>query len=248
MELKFNIPDYFSIKDWKYFNSLELDNDNDKMIKFLSYITDIDEAEILKLTPIALRQTYLSVLETIGEAQSSFYPIIEIDKVLYGYSSMSKMTLGEYIDLERLAKNPIKNLEEIMAIIYRPIQKHSFSGVTWAFKNTYKTGTGNVENIFQYYTLEPYDSNLSRGRNDIMNTLPVSFALGAMSFFLVQANISLLSTQVYSIQDISQKEMKRMINKVKQSVSMPIGDGLRQFITSQKLPSLVSQETKLSLI
>jgi hypothetical protein len=41
MELKFNIPDYFSIKDWKYYNSLELDSDVDKMVKFLSYISDL---------------------------------------------------------------------------------------------------------------------------------------------------------------------------------------------------------------
>ena len=244
MELKFNIPDYFSIKDWKYFNSLELDNDNDKMIRFLSYISDIGEDKILELTPVALRQTYLSVLQTIGDAQASFYPIIEIDGKLYGYSSMSKMTLGEYIDLERLAKNPTKNLEEIMAIIYRPIEKHKFKGVTWAFKNKYKTGTGNVENLFKYYTLEKYDSNKSAERIELMDTLPVSFALGAMSFFLVQANISLLSTQVYSIPNLDKKEMKEMISKVKASVSIPIGDGLLQFITSQKLPSLKSQATQ----
>jgi hypothetical protein len=247
MELKFNIPDYFSIKDWKYFNSLEMESDNDKMIKFLSYITDIQEDKILELTPIALRKAYSTVLETIGEAQASFYPIIEIDDQLYGYSSLSKMTLGEYIDLERLAKNPIKNLEEIMAIVYRPIKKHKLDGVVWAFKNKYKTGTGNVENLFKYYTLEKYDNLKTTERATLMNTLPVSFALGAMGFFLVQANISLLSTQVYSIPNLNKKETKTMINKVKESVSMPIGDGLLQFITFQKLPSFQSQETSLSL-
>jgi hypothetical protein len=242
MELKFNIPDYFSVKDWKYYNSLELDSENDKMVKFVSYISDLDESTILDLPPIALRQTYLSVLETIGEAQSSFYPIIEIDGQLYGYSSISKMKLSEYIDLEKLAKSPIKNLEEIMAILYRPIEKHSFSGVTWAIKNKYKIGTGNVENLFKYYELKKYDSNERAKQADLMNTIPVSFALGALAFFLVQANISLLSTQAYSIAK-DKKELKEMLNKVKQSVSMPIGDGLLQFITSQRLPSFQSQVT-----
>jgi hypothetical protein len=246
MELKFNIPDYFSIKDWKYYNSLEMDSEVDKMVKFVSYISDLDEDTILGLSPVALSQTYLSVLETIGEAQSSFYPIIEINGQLYGYSSMSKMTLGEYIDLERLAKNPIANLEEIMAILYRPIKKHSFKGVIWAYKNAYKTGTGNVENLFNYYTLEKYDSRKTVDQADIMKTLPVSFALGAMSFFLVQANISLLGTQVYSTTK-DKKELKTLMNKVKQSVSMPIGDGLLQFITSQKHPSFQSQATNQSL-
>ena len=240
MELKFNIPDYFSIKDWKYYNSLEMDSEVDKMVKFLSYISDLEEDKILELSPIALSQTYISVLETIGEAQSSFYPIIEIDGQWYGYSSMSKMTLGKYIDLEKLAKNPIANLEEIMAILYRPIKKHKFKGVIWAYKNSYKTGTGDVENLFKYYTLEKYDSAKRAERVDIMSVLPVSFALGAMSFFLVQANISLLGTQVYSTTK-DKEELKTLMNKVKQSVSMPIGDGLLQFITSQKHPSFQSQ-------
>jgi len=247
MELKFNIPDYFSIKDWKYYNSLELDSDADKMVKFLSYITDLQEDDILGLTPANMQQTYLSVLERLGESQASFYPVIEIDGQLYGYSSMSKMTLGEYIDLEKLAKNPIPHLEEIMAILYRPIKKHSFKGITWAFKNTYKTGTGNIENLFKYYTLEKYDSNSRAEQADLMSTIPVSFALGAMSFFLVQANISLLSTPLYSL-EMDKKERQEIMNKVKESVSMPIGGGLLQFITSLSHPSLQSQEMKTSLI
>ena len=62
------------------------------MLKFLSYITDIGEDKILELTPLSLRKAYSQVLETIGEAQASFYPIIEIDDQLYGYSSLSKMS------------------------------------------------------------------------------------------------------------------------------------------------------------
>ena len=246
MELKFNIPDYFSIKDWKYYNSLELDSDADKMVKFLSYITDLQEDAILGLTPVDMQRTYLTVLEKLGESQASFYPVIEINNQLYGYSSMSKMTLGEYIDLERLAKNPIPNLEEIMAILYRPIEKHSFKGITWAVKNTYKTGTGNVENLFRYYTLEKYNSTNRAEQADIMSIIPISFALGAISFFLVQANISLLSTQVYSM-ETSKQEKKEMMDKVKASVSMPIGDGLLQFITSLSHPSLQSPEMNQSL-
>jgi hypothetical protein len=247
MELKFNLPDYLSIKDWKYFQSLEMENDNEKMINFISHATDIPQDTIMDLRPMDLTQVYGTLVERLGQVEPSFYPVIEINGQLYGYSSLSKMTLGEYVDLERLAKNPIKNLEEIMAIVYRPIKKHKLDGVVWAFKNKYKTGTGNVENLFKYYTLEKYDTTKSTERASIMNTLPVSFALGAMGFFLVQANISLLSTQVYSIPNLNKKETKTMINKVKASASIPIGDGLLQFLTYQKLPSFQSQATSLSL-
>jgi hypothetical protein len=188
MELKFNIPDYLSIKDWKYLNSLELDSQADKMIKFISYISDIEEEQILKLTPIDLQKTYLSVLETIGETESTFFPVFELDGQLYGYSSISKMTLGEYIDLEKLTKNPVIHLEDIMAILYRPIKKHSFNGIKWAVKSQHKVGIGEVENLFQYYTLEEYNSNTRAEQAEKMKNIPVSFALGAMSFFFSSRN------------------------------------------------------------
>lgn len=246
MELRFNIPDYFSIKDWKYFNSLELDSDMDKMVKFLSYISDIEEDKILKLTPIDLSKTYLSVLQNIGEVESTFFPVFELDGQLYGYSSISKMTLGEYIDLERLTKNPSVNIEEIMAILYRPIKKHSFNGIKWAVKSQHKVGTGNVENLFQYYELEEYNSNTREEQADRMKNLPVSFALGAMSFFLALATTSLTSTNL-SLNPKSKKE-KKVMEKMSKAVSTPIGDGLLQFVTSLKLPSLQSQAIQPSQI
>lgn len=242
MELKFNIPDYLSIKDWKYFNSLELDSEMDKIIKFLSYITDIEEKKILKLTPIDLKQTYLSVLQTIGESEATYFPVFELDGQLYGYSSISKMTLGEYIDLERLTKNPTKHLEEIMAILYRPITKHKFNGITWAIKSQHKVGTGNVENLFQYYELEEYDSNKLAEQADKMQHIPVSFALGAMSFFLALATTSLTSTSLSL--NLKSKEEKKALIKLSKAISTPIGDGLLQFVTSLKHPSLASQGIK----
>ena len=238
MELKFNIPDYFSIKDWKYFNSLELDSEMDKMIKFLSYITDIEEEKLLKLTPIDLGKTYLSVLETLGDTEASFFPVFELDGQLYGYSSISKMTLGEYIDLERLSKNPVPHLEELMAILYRPIKKHSFKGIKWAVKSQHKVGMGEVENLFQYYELEEYNSNIRSKQAEKMKNIPVSFALGAMSFFLALATTSLVSSNL-SLNLKSKKEVKVM-KKMSKAVSTPIGDGLLQFVTSLKHPSLAS--------
>jgi len=241
MELKFNLPDYLSIKDWKYFQSLEMENDNEKMINFISHATDIPEDTIMDLRPMDLTQVYGTLVERLGQVEPSFYPVIEINGQLYGYSSLSKMTFGEYIDLQKLTKNPTMNIEEIMALLYRPIEKHSFKGITWAVKSQYKIGTGNVENLFQYYELEKYDSNKRGKQADIMSQLPVAFALGALSFFLVLTNTLLVSTNL-SLNPKIKKEMKmiKILNKVG---SPAIGDGLLQFITSQKHPSFQLQET-----
>jgi hypothetical protein len=243
MEMKIKYPEYLNIKDWKYFKSLNDDTDTAKMINFISYLADVPQGEIEANTPQEIQATYLKILQTFGDVDSKFFPVIDINGTLYGFSAISKMTLGEYMDLERLAKQPNENLEEIMAILYRPITKHSFNGIKWNIVKSFKVGFGKVENLFKYYTIEKYDSSKRTEQADIMATMPVSFALGALAFFLAVASNSLLSTQAYSTPN--KKERMEKMEAIKKLVSVPIGDGLLQFIICRKLPSLQSQEIKV---
>jgi len=242
MELKINYPEYLNIKDWKYFKSLDDDTLTSRMINFLSYLSNTPVEEMESLEPQDIQATYLKILQTFGDVDSKFYPVIEINGVLYGYSAMSKMKLGEYMDLERLAKEPHENLEEIMAILYRPITKHSFNGIKWNFIKTFKVGFGKVENLFKYYDIEKYDSSKRAEQADLMATMPVSFALGALAFFLAVGSSCLLSTQASLLQN--KREKKKRMKEITKLVSVNIGDGLLQFITSQKHPSLTSPVIK----
>ena len=242
MELKIKYPEYLNIKDWKYFRALDEDTNTAKMVNFISYLSNVPQDELESLTPQDLQNTYLQILQTFGDVDSKFFPVIEINGVLHGFSAVSKMTLGEYMDLERLAKEPNENLEEIMAILYRPITKHSFNGIKWNIVKSFKVGFGKVENLFKYYTIEKYDSSKRAEQADIMATMPVSFALGALAFFLAVASSCLLNTQVSSLPN---KEKKMKMKEIKKLVSVPIGDGLLQFIICRKLPSLQSQEIKV---
>jgi hypothetical protein len=244
--MNIDYPKYLSIKNWKHFKSLDQGNNNDKMVDFISYLSGINTEEIKQLQPQEIQDTYITILETFKDIDAKFYPVIEIDGVLYGFNPISKITVGEYMDIERLAKDTEANMEEIMAILYRPIVKHSFGGIKWNVVKTFKIGFGEVENLFKYYQVEKYDSALRAERAEIMKHIPVSFAMGAMSFFLVLASSSLLSTQVSLPQN--KKEKKQMMNQVKELLSVNIGDGLLQFITYLKLPSLQSQEIKVSQI
>ena len=243
MEMKIKYPEYLNIKDWKYFKSLNDDTDTAKMVNFISYLADVPQGEIEANTPQEIQSTYLKILQTFGDVDSKFFPVIDINGILYGFSAISKMTLGEYMDLERLAKQPNENLEEIMAILYRPITKHSFNGIKWNIIKSFKVGFGKVENLFKYYTIEKYDSSKRPEQADIMATMPVSFALGALAFFLAVASNSLLSTQAYSTPN--KKERMKKMEAIKKLVSVPIGDGLLQFIICRKLPSLTSREIKV---
>jgi len=243
MKLKLDIPDYLSIKNWKYFKTLDEGNDNTKMVNFISYLSGIDAEEIKQSQPQDIQDTYISILEAFKDVDAKFYPIIEIENVLYGFNPVSKLTVGEYMDIEMLAKDTEANMEEIMAILYRPITNHSFNGVKWNVVKSFKIGFGEVENLFKYYQVEKYDFNLRAKRADIMKDIPVSFALGALSFFLVLASSSFLSTQVSLPKNRKQK--KQLMKQIKELLTVPIGDGLQQFITFQRLPSLQSQEIRV---
>lgn len=245
MEIKLNIPDYLSIKQWKQFNSMEHLSPLDKMIKMISVLSDKEEDEIKTWTPTSLQEVYGKILDAITDVQPAFYPIFELDKQLYGYIPMNKLTLGEYVDLERLAKLPHENIEEIMAILYRPITKHKFKGMKWAFKNTFKVKMGDAENLFKYYEVEKYDSSQRISDGEKLSVLPATMALGALGFFLVLGNISLLGSNLSSLPPKQQMTMVKEISNKMASVN--IGDGLLQFITSQQHPSFQSQVTSLSL-
>ena len=185
MKVEINIPEYLSISDWKYFTSLEHLDDSEKMITLISKMGGVDIEEVRKYTPIALQQVYSTLLSSFEDLQPQFHPIFELDGVLYGFKSITSMTTGEYIDLERLCKQPQENLEEIMAILYRPIVKNRFKGIKWAFKSTYKVALGEAENLFKYYEVEDYDNSKREENSQTLSNIPASIGLGSLSFFLL---------------------------------------------------------------
>jgi hypothetical protein len=240
--IEIQIPEYLSIGDWKYFNSLEHLSDTEKMITLISHMTDKEMDEVRTWKPTALTNVYKTLLESFQDLEPQFYPIFELDGVKYGYNPMTKMSLGEYMDIERLAVKSQENLEEIMAILYRPITKDRFNGLKWAFKNTYKVALGEAENLFKYYDVEEYDSKDREHNAKLLSNIPASLALGALSFFLVVGSSSLINSQTSSLNP--QEKMKMMKEMNKGMASMNIGGGLLLFITSQQHPSFQSQDRK----
>ena len=245
MQVSLEIPDYLSLKHWKRFVASEHLDPTDKMITLLSTLSDKEEEEVKQYTPVALKQVYEAVLKSLNELEPSFYPVFELDGVLYGYKSMTSLTLGEYVDLERLAKQPQENIEEIMAVLYRPIVKERFSGIKWAFKNRHKIALGEAENLFKYYEVEKYDSSTRKENAEKLSVIPASMALGALSFFLVVGTTFSVGSNLSSLEGV--EAMKTIKEMNKQMASMNIGDGLRRFITSLEHPSLTSQMMTPSL-
>ena len=234
MKVQINIPEYLSISDWKYFTSLEHLDDSEKMITLISKMGGVDIEEVRKYTPIALQQVYSTLLSSFEDLQPQFHPIFELDNVLYGFKSITSMTTGEYIDLERLCKQPQENLEEIMAILYRPIVKNRFKGIKWAFKSTYKVALGEAENLFKYYEVEDYDNSKREENSQTLSNIPASIGLGALSFFLVLGTYYSVSSSLSSLPP--QQQMTEIKKMNKELDMLNIGGGLLRFITSLEHP------------
>lgn len=181
-KVKIEIPDYLSIKYFQKLQNLEHLTDLEKIVETIHVFTGIEKDEIRTWSPKDLGLISGDLTEAMNYKEI-FYPIIQIEDVNYGYSDMSQMSLGEFLDLEKLCKEPLNNLHEIMAIIYRPIKKHMFENMSWKMLHNVRLMTEQVDNIFKWYALEKYDSRDREVRSKIMSELPIQFALGALGFF-----------------------------------------------------------------
>lgn len=245
MNFEITIPDYLSISKLRQIQLYEHLSELDRMIKILSIISDKTEDTVRELPPTNILQIYSDVITNLLDVKNQFFPIFELNGVKYGFKSLAKMTLGEYVDLEMLAKKPMDNIEEIMAILYRPITKNKFNSFKWAIEHGIEVAKGQVEDIFKFYEIEKYDVDKRSDNAESLKDMPAGFALGALSFFLQVASLSLKGTRTSSQKNLSKREMMKM---AKETIFPNIGDGLQLFTSSRKVPSLTSLETKLLLI
>jgi len=247
-KITLNIPDYLSLKAYRKVSQLDHLSDLEKAIVTLGALTDLPIETIRELQREDLSRIYEDVSSRLIQANPEFYPVFELNGVLYGYSNISVMKLGEYVDLERLTKTPLETLEEVMAVLYRPILKHRFNSIEYNFKQSFKVVSGSVESLSKYYTLEKYDNNTREERAEILSEMPISFALGALSFFLQVGSVLSYASKVYSLSSNSQQAEKKVKRMITATLLDNIGGGLQLFTTSRRLPSLTSQEIKLSRI
>jgi hypothetical protein len=181
---------------------------------------------------------YNAIQTLFKDINPEFYPVIEWEGKLWGFSNMSKMKLGEYIDLDTLIKDPDKNINQILALLYRPVTKNNLTSATFLTKSTLKALKYDVENVFDYYELEEYDPVSRKQRAETFDNFPIEIAMGAMAFFLDTATVLLSDSQLYSLktqEDLVQIQLKRMSKRKQRLLNITAG-----FIHSRRLASLKS--------
>jgi hypothetical protein len=154
---------------------------------------------------------------------------------------MHKMLLDEYIDLDMLSKDVDRNINDILAILYRPITVNKMNTGTFVLKNTVKVLKNKVENGFDYYEIEKYDNFIREERSPQYDNFPASMALGALGFFL-DSKLSLLkSTAFYFPQwESMMSEVKNKKGKMRRALER-ITVGYMSSTNLLKVPSYNSQ-------
>lgn len=242
MQITTNIPEYFNVKHYKDFSTLKSLDEMEQRLHVITALTG-ESIETVRQWPIPfVIQLYAKLNELISSVQPEFYPVIEWEGKQYGFRPIHKMSLDEYIDFENLAKDTDKNINQILAIIYRPITSNKLNSNKFIAKQSFKVLSGQIENGFDYYDIEKYDNEIRKERAPQYDNFPASVALGAMGFFL-DSKLSLLGSTVFYFPqwESMMNELKKKRSKIKRALAH-ITAGYISSINLGKVPSYKSLE------
>ena len=198
-----NLPEYLTIEQYVKLNGYKGDSNFGRLVHTVSAITGFDKKDVRTWKLSSLTQIANHFSE-ISDHKNEFHSLIEWNGKLYGYADIKKCSLGEYVDLENLAQDMEGNAHKIAAILYRPVKQHRFKTLEFHIKQKIKMLKNSVENVFDWYTLEDYDSEQRRMVEEEFKQFPAHIFLGAVSFFLSVAG--LYSTNTLYLEEAMSKE------------------------------------------
>jgi len=228
--LSITIPDYLTIEQYLNMNSYKGDSNFGRLVHSVAVMTNTEKSEVRKW-PVDVLTELGNDFAKLADHHNEFHSIIEWNGILYGYAPIKASTLGEYIDIENLAKDFEKNMHKIAAILYRPIMTHRFKSLEFAIKQKIKMVKNKVENVFDWYSVEPYDNKKRKQVEEEFKDFPAHIFLGAISFFL--STVSLYSTNTLYLQGkISNRMKTQMMNDQLEILSQTTGGGGGLFTNS----------------
>ena len=134
-----------------------------KILKSLALLCNTNLSIVKKM----YYKDLLTIMDIIKElidnepTETDFKKIIDFKGQQYGFvPNLSKLTTGEYIDLQTYSKRPIESLHNIMSILYRPITKQ----------------------VNNRYAIENYDPD--QFKEELFKECTMDIALSSLGFFL----------------------------------------------------------------
>jgi len=235
------LPDYLTIDQYVKLNGYKGDSNFGRLVHTVSAITGKEKSDVRRWSLSSLTDLANHFSEIVDHKQE-FHSIIEWNGVLYGYSPVKASTLGEYIDLENLVQDFEANAHKVAAIFYRPIKSHRFKSLEFHIKQKIKMLKNKVENVFDWYKTEEYDSDKRKQVEETFKDFPAHIFLGALSFFL--STVNLYSTNILFLEKKITKTMhKEMMKDQMDLLSLSTGAGGGLFTTSLSPVYYKLQET-----
>jgi hypothetical protein len=244
--IKVNIPDYITIGQLQSLQDLVGDTPTMRMLEQVSIITNKDVDEIKQWPLELISKVFAEVSLLVESYNPTFHAVFEYNGKMWGYNQLSKMDLASYIDLENLSKDTMLNLNEIIAILYRPIVSHKLDSLSFQAKNTWKWIRHNSsEPVFDYYELEPYSNFTRKDIAKEVEGFPSELVMGGLLFFLMSGAQHLRNMETSSLNYLQMRTLSMLENL--QNPLLDTTVGLQRFTNSHKLPSYQSGDKRVSL-
>ena len=191
-EVKLIIPDRWSdITIETYQKYVEIQegkgSEKNKVIKSLALLCNVTPFVVKKMAYKDLLEI-MAILKTMIDTEPNkeeFRKTFMFKKEKYGFCpNLSRITTGEYIDLETYCKNPIENLHIIMSILYRKI--------------TFERN--------ERYAIEEY--NPDEFKEELFKDCPMDIALSSLGFFLTLGErLAMTSLSFLKAQEMKQQKV-----------------------------------------
>jgi len=167
-EVKLTIPDNWkdiTIGTYQKYVKIQegKGTDKTKVVKSLALLCNTTPFIVKKMAYTDLLEIMDIIKKMIDTepTKQDFKKLFTFKGEQYGFCpNLSKLTTGEYIDLEAYCKEPIENLHIIMSILYRRV-------------------TNKVNNR---YAVEAYDPE--EFKEELFKDCPMNIALSSLGFFL----------------------------------------------------------------
>ena len=180
-EVKLTIPDNWSditIDTYQKYVKIQESkgSEKNKVIKSLALLCNTTPFVVKKMAYSDLLEIMAIIKKMIDTEPKTedFKKVFKFNKIEYGFvPNLSKLSTGEYIDLEAYCKNPIENLHIIMSILYRVV--------------TFKRG--------ERYAIESYDPD--QFKEELFKECPMNIALSSLGFFLTLGSVLARTSQRY---------------------------------------------------
>ena len=191
-EVKLTIPDNWSditIETYQKYVKIQegKGSEKNKVVKSLALLCNTTPFVVKKMDYKDLLEI-MSIIKTMIDTEpkdEEFRKTFVFKKEEYGFvPNLSKLSTGEYIDLETYCKQPIENLHIIMSILYRKI--------------TFKRN--------ERFAIENYDPD--EFKEELFKDCPMDIALSSLGFFLTLGSVLARTSQHFlQVQEMKQQKV-----------------------------------------